>query len=146
MPPTSNARGPCVTKTRFAIIGCGFVADYYMTTLANHPGLALAGVWDRDAERLQAFCAYHQIKAYGSLDDVLRDETVAIIANLTTPESHYEISKAALLAKKHVYSEKPLAMTYRGGQDLIGFADNRQRDALLGPRQRSERRAPACGR
>jgi predicted dehydrogenase len=125
MPRTSNARGPCVTKTRFAIIGCGFVADYYMTTLANHPGLALAGVWDRDAERLREFSAFHQIKAYGSLDDVLRDESVAIIANLTTPESHFEISKAAILAKKHVYSEKPLALSFLEARDLIGFASNR---------------------
>lgn len=125
MPPTSNARGPCVTKTRFAIVGCGFVADYYMTTLANHAGLALAGVWDRDAERLQQFCAYHQIKAYGSLDEILRDESVAIVANLTNPESHFEISKAALLAKKHVYSEKPLALSYIEASDLIGFASNR---------------------
>jgi predicted dehydrogenase len=114
-----------VTKTRFAIIGCGFVADYYMTTLANHPGLALAGVWDRDAERLQQFCAYHQIKAYETLDEVLRDESVAIVANLTTPESHFEISKAALLARKHVYSEKPLALTYVEASDLVGFAANR---------------------
>ncbi len=114
-----------MTKTRFAMIGCGFVADYYMTTLANHPGLELAGVWDRDEQRLGEFCAYHQIKAYGSLDDALRDETVAIIANLTTPESHFEISKAALLAKKHVYSEKPLALTYLEASDLIGFAANR---------------------
>jgi predicted dehydrogenase len=123
---TSNARGPWVTKTRFAMIGCGFVADYYMTTLANHPGLALAGVWDRDSERLAQFCAYHQIKAYGSLDEVLRDESVVIIANLTTPESHFEISKAALLAKKHVYSEKPLALSFIEASDLIGFAANRR--------------------
>jgi predicted dehydrogenase len=122
---TNNARGPCVTKTRFAIIGCGFVADYYMTTLANHPGLALAGVWDRDEARLQEFCGFHQIKAYGSLDDVLRDDSVTIIANLTNPESHFEISKAALLAKKHVYSEKPLALTYLEASDLVGFAANR---------------------
>jgi predicted dehydrogenase len=125
MAATNNARGPCVTKTRFAIIGCGFVADYYMTTRANHPGLALAGVWDRDEERLREFSAYHQIKAYASLDEVLRDESVAIIANLTNPESHFEISKAALMAKKHVYSEKPLALTYIEASDLIGFAANR---------------------
>ncbi|MBE7186031.1 MAG: gfo/Idh/MocA family oxidoreductase, partial [Methylobacterium mesophilicum] len=36
---------------RIAIVGCGFVADYYMTTLVNHPGLALVGVHDRDGER-----------------------------------------------------------------------------------------------
>ena len=133
MARTDNARGPWVTKTRFAIIGCGFVADYYMTTLANHPGLALAGVWDRDAERLRQFCGYHQIKAYESLDEVLRDESVAIIANLTNPESHFEISKAALLSKKHVYSEKPLALSYREASDLISFAENRHKTICSAP-------------
>jgi predicted dehydrogenase len=96
-----------------------------MTTLANHPGLALAGAWDRDEERLRQFCGFHQIKAFGSLDEVLRDENVAVIANLTNPESHFEISKAALLAKKHVYSEKPLALNYLEASDLVGFAVNR---------------------
>ena len=125
MPPTNNARGQWVTKTSYAIIGCGFVADYYMTTRANHPGLALAGVWDRDEARLREFCAYHQVDAYGSLDEVLRDERVTIIVNLTNPESHFEISKAALLAKKHVYSEKPLALSFLEASDLVGFAANR---------------------
>ncbi len=114
-----------MSKTTFAIIGCGFVADYYMTTLANHPQLALAGVWDRDAVRLQEFCAFHKVRAYASMDEVLQDASVTIIANLTTPESHFEISKAALMAKKHIYSEKPLAMTYVEANDLVSFAGNR---------------------
>lgn len=114
-----------MSKIHFAIIGCGFVADYYMTTLANHPDLVLSGVWDRDEARLRQFCAFHKVKAYESLDAVLHDASVTLIANLTTPESHFEISKAALMAKKHVYSEKPLAMTYVEAQDLVAFADNR---------------------
>ena len=114
-----------MTKTKFAIIGCGFVADYYMTTLGNHPGLVPAGAWDRDDQRLQQFCAYHDLRAYTSLEEVLQDPEVTIIANLTNPESHFEISKAAFFAKKHVYSEKPLAMTYAEANDLVSFAANR---------------------
>ena len=45
--------------TKIAFVGTGFVADYYMTTLQNHPGLQLAGVWDRDAARLSQFCDFH---------------------------------------------------------------------------------------
>jgi predicted dehydrogenase len=122
-----------VTKTTFAIIGCGFVADYYMTTLANHSDLVLAGVWDRDAARLAQFCNFHKVRAYASLDELLHDPSVTIVANLTTPDSHYEISKAAILAKKHIYSEKPLAMSFAEANDIVSFAQNRNLTLCAAP-------------
>ena len=73
---------------KIALVGTGFVADYYMTTLANHPALSLAGVWDRDAARLEAFRAFHSVPAYAGLDALLADPAVGIVVNLTTPESH----------------------------------------------------------
>jgi predicted dehydrogenase len=122
-----------VTKTTFAIIGCGFVADYYMTTLANHSDLVLAGVWDRDTARLTQFCEFHKVRAYASLDELLHDPEVVIVANLTTPDSHYEISKAAILAKKHIYSEKPLAMSFAEANDIVSFAQNRNLTLCAAP-------------
>jgi predicted dehydrogenase len=126
-------RGQCVTKTSFAIIGCGFVADYYMTTRANHPDLALCGVWDRDAARLAQFSKFHKVRAYSTLDELLHDPNVVIVANLTTPESHYEVSRAAILAKKHVYSEKPLAMNFAEANDIVSFAQNRNLTLCAAP-------------
>jgi len=41
--------------TGVAFVGTGFVADYYMTTLANHPELQLIGVWDQNPHRLEQF-------------------------------------------------------------------------------------------
>ncbi len=122
-----------MTSTNFAIIGCGFVADYYMKTLPNHPGLALAGVWDLDSARLGQFAAFHKARAYVSLDELLHDPQVTIVANLTTPQSHYEISKAAILAKKHVYSEKPLAMSFAEANDIVSFAQNRNLTLCAAP-------------
>ena len=110
---------------KIAIVGTGFVADYYMTTLANHPELVLAGAWDRDAARLQAFCAFHGVSAYAGLDALLGDPGVGIVVNLTTPESHYEISSRALGAGKHVYSEKPLAMDFAQARELVSLARQR---------------------
>ncbi|WP_332680628.1 Gfo/Idh/MocA family protein [Bosea sp. (in: a-proteobacteria)] len=107
---------------KIAIVGTGFVADYYMTTLGNHPGLALAGVWDRDEARLQAFRAFHGVCAYPDLEALLGDPAVGIVVNLTTPESHYEISRRALAAGKHVYCEKPLAMSFEQAQELTLLA------------------------
>ncbi|MFE0235011.1 Gfo/Idh/MocA family protein [Brucella anthropi] len=105
-----------------AIVGTGFVADYYMTTLRNYPELKLRGVYDRSPERLKAFCAHYSVSAYESFETVLADPDVQIVVNLTTPESHFEISHAALSAGKHVYSEKPLAMNFEDAEALVAFA------------------------
>jgi predicted dehydrogenase len=111
--------------TGIAFVGTGFVADYYMTTLANHPQLRLVGVWDRDAVRLDAFARYWKVSPYASLDAVLADPTVSIVVNLTTPESHYAVNRAALTAGKHVYCEKPLAMTVEEASELVALARER---------------------
>ncbi len=108
---------------KIALVGTGFVADYYMTTLANHPALALAGVWDRDAARLEAFRTFHNVPAYSDLDALLADPAVQIVVNLTTPESHYEITSRALAAGKHVYCEKPLAMGLAQAELLVAQAE-----------------------
>jgi predicted dehydrogenase len=111
---------------RVAIVGCGFVADYYVRTLPARPELELIGVMDRDAERAGRFARYYSLSRYGSLDELLADQRVEIILNLTNPISHYEVSKRALLAGKHVYSEKPMAMRLDEATELVELAESRQ--------------------
>ena len=107
---------------RIAIVGCGYVADMYMQTLPGFTSLTLLGAFDRDAARLAAFTAFHKIPAFGSLAALLADERVEMVVNLTNPRSHHEVSLAALNAGKHVYSEKPLAMTMVEAEELIATA------------------------
>ncbi len=110
---------------RFAIVGCGYVADYYLATLVNHPELELTGVFDRDPERAHRFASHHGLRRYGSFDELLGDPSVALVANLTNPRSHFEISSAALQAGKHVYSEKPLATSLPQAEQLVEIAESR---------------------
>ncbi|WP_306117712.1 MULTISPECIES: Gfo/Idh/MocA family oxidoreductase [unclassified Roseitalea] len=110
---------------RFAMIGTGFVADYYMTTLANHGGLTPTGAWDRDRERLGRFCAHWTLTGYETCQELLGDSRVDAVAVLTDPGSHYELAKAALDAGKHVYCEKPLALTLTEARRLVTLADAR---------------------
>jgi len=112
-------------ETYIAIVGCGFVADYYMATLAQYSWMRVAGVFDIDARRLDAFGAYYRLPIYSSLDRLLADQRVSIIVNLTNPRAHYEISRRCLEAGKHVYSEKPLAMHYAQAKELVELAENR---------------------
>ena len=53
--------------------------------------------------------------------------------NLTNPRSHYEVSRACLLAGKHVYSEKPLAMSLPDARDLVDLAAAQHREISAAP-------------
>ncbi len=110
---------------KIALVGVGFVADYYMTTLYNHPHLSVAGAFDRSPERLRQFCSFYGVRPYPDLATLLADPEPTIVVNLTTPEAHFEVSRDALLAGKHVYTEKPLAMTVDEALALAALADER---------------------
>ena len=116
-----------------AIVGCGYVADYYIATLRFHPELKLLGVMDRDAERAALFSRLQKVPAYPTLDAVLGDPKVEMVLNLTNPGAHYEISKVALLAGKHVYSEKPLAMQMDQATELVELAEARNLQLASAP-------------
>src|SRR6266850_1372810 len=110
---------------RLAIVGCGYVADYYLATLVNYPELELKGVHDRDSARAERFALHHGAKRYGTLAELLADREVDLVANLTNPRSHFEVSSAALLAGKHVYSEKPLATSLPEAERLVEMAESK---------------------
>lgn len=107
---------------KIGVIGCGYVFDHYMTTLAKHPRLEIAGIADRNMERARAVGAYYGLHVYDSADDILSDDSIDIIANFTSIESHNAISTAALKAGKHVYSEKPLVTDMKEARALARLA------------------------
>lgn len=123
---SQHERDENVPPTRVAIVGCGFVADFYGRTLTRHPELELIGVMDRDSSRAAKFASLHRIEVYSSLKALLDDARVEVVINLTNPESHFAISKAGLEAGKHVYSEKPLAMTVAEAEELVALAEARK--------------------
>ena len=108
-----------------AIVGCGFVADYYLATLPSYPELKLIGVTDRDPDRAARLAAFHSVPRFGSLDDLLSDGRVELVINLTNPRSHHDVTKTCLEAGKHVYSEKPFAMELEEAQELVAIAERR---------------------
>jgi predicted dehydrogenase len=109
---------------KIGVIGCGYVFDHYMATWARHPGLALKGVADRNRARRDVVAEAYKLKAYASNEELLADPEIAIVVNLTSIDSHVEVTRAALLAGKHVYSEKPLAPDIAEARALIELAES----------------------
>ncbi|MGP4112724.1 Gfo/Idh/MocA family protein [Streptomyces sp. 4N509B] len=108
-----------------AVVGCGFVSDFYLDGLADHPGLALAGVHDLLPERAARVARRHGVRVYEDLPRLLADERVSVVLNLTPPKAHAGVTLAALAAGRHVYSEKPLATTLADGREIVEEAERR---------------------
>lgn len=106
------------------LIGCGFVADLYMRSFALYDDIQIIAAHDIDAARLTAFCAHWDVPPQAQLQgffDALPEG--AIVLNLTNPAAHYEVNRACLAAGRHVWCEKPLALTVEDAQALKAMAD-----------------------
>ena len=110
---------------KVAIVGCGYIADYYAATRAAHPDVEWAIAWDRDQTRLDAIARRWNVRAARSLEEICDSRDVDIVLNLTNPRSHYDITAQCIRAGKHVYSEKPLGMTAAQSIQLADLADSR---------------------
>jgi predicted dehydrogenase len=125
-------RGPALTAERTiraAFVGAGDVAQkLYAPTLAAP--VEFAGATDPIAERARDLVERYGGRQYGSLEEILGDDSVDVVVVLTPHDTHEPIARTALLAGKHVFCEKPLALTYEGAQGLVDLA--RERSVRLG--------------
>ena len=113
-------------RGRVAIIGAGFVADLYMRSLQTFPEISVSAVYDIDAARLETFCTHWNAPKAESLDAALNGASPPdLVLNLTNPHAHFAVSKAALEAGRHVYSEKPLATAMSDAHELHAMAEGR---------------------
>jgi predicted dehydrogenase len=114
-----------MTLTGIAIIGCGYVFDHYMATLPQHGNLRICGIHDRDSAAQYRAAGYWKLPTYPNLAAALADPAVSIVVNLTSIESHAEVTRAALMAGRHVYSEKPFVTDLAEARALMALAEER---------------------
>lgn len=107
-----------------AIVGCGFVADLYMASLARHPQVTVLGAHDRDAARLAAFTTHWNLPGFDSVEALLRARP-ALVLNLTNPSSHAGITRQCLEAGFNVFSEKPMVLDMADACALHALARDR---------------------
>jgi predicted dehydrogenase len=107
-------------RVKIGIVGCGRVIERYEPMLQRARMLDIASCADLDEARARAVADVFGARALAP--DQLITSDVAIVLNLTPPAAHAEVARAALEAGKHVYSEKPLAITREDGRALVELA------------------------
>lgn len=85
-----------------------------------NPGFELYAVWERTKNLAAA--AYPGVKTVRSLEEILSDSAVELVVINTPNATHFEYSKQALLAGKHIVVEKPFTITAAEGEELIRIA------------------------
>jgi predicted dehydrogenase len=114
-----------MTPLGIGIVGTGNIAGGYAKDALTHPEIRLVAATDLDPARAALFAETYGCRAHASLDDLLADDEVDIVINLTVHQAHYEVTKRALEAGRHVYSEKPLALRSSEARELVELAANR---------------------
>ena len=122
---------------RIAMIGCGDISGIYLKNLTHvFQEVELLGVCDLIPERAQRAQNYVKgeiekgaavpvPKIYKDMYEAFADPEVQVILNLTRPYEHFDVSEKALLAGKHVYSEKPLGISMEEGTRLVSLAEEK---------------------
>lgn len=112
-------------KMKVALIGSGMISGIYLENLKNQFDIfELVGCSDLIPERSKARADEFGIHDMTN-EEILSDPSIEMIINTTYPISHYEVSKAALLAGKHVYCEKMTTLTVEQSTELLTLAHER---------------------
>ena len=86
---------------------------------------------EQDRSTAQALCTQHG-GAIANFEQVLTDASIAAVAIATPAVLHYTLAKAALEAGKHVFVEKPLALTLGEAEELVSMAERIDRRLMVG--------------
>lgn len=107
-----------------AFVGVGNISGIYLKNITTRfTEMKIVGLCDLVREKAEAAAAEYGIaKIYTDMHEVFADPQVDIVLNITRPYQHYEVTRQALLAGKHVYSEKPLGASIDEGRALVKLA------------------------
>ncbi|MGO7423742.1 Gfo/Idh/MocA family protein, partial [Rhizobium ruizarguesonis] len=111
------------------IIGCGNISTTYFSLAPLFRGLKVLACADINAQAAEARAKEYGVKAQ-TIDELLVNDEIDVVVNLTIPDAHFRVSKAILEAGKHVYSEKPLVLSLEEGEELRRIA--KQKNLAVG--------------
>ena len=109
---------------RVGIIGCGNISETYFECQNLFNNFNVVACADINIEAAKSSAEKYNVKAF-SVEDILSNEHIDIIINLTIPSAHKEIIMKSLNAGKHCFSEKPLAINFNEGLEISELASSK---------------------
>lgn len=107
---------------KVGVIGCGNISPIYFENVPGFKELEIAACADLDESRARERADRYGIPKACGVDELLADPEIDIVLNLTIPKAHADIHLRALIAGKHTYGEKPLALDVEDGERILTLA------------------------
>jgi predicted dehydrogenase len=108
---------------KVAVAGVGFIGPVHIESLRRVPGIEVVAIChSNEKAALEKAAALHVPSSYTGFEKMLREEVLDCVHICTPNDLHYNMTKAALLAGKHVVCDKPLAMTVTEAAELLQLA------------------------
>jgi predicted dehydrogenase len=114
--------GGAVTALRIGVVGAGQISGAYLATLRRLANVEVVAVCDLDEARARAAAAATPGVRPLAVAELLAADDVDLVLNLTIPAAHAEVAHAAIAAGKHVYGEKPFAVTTGQAREVLAAA------------------------
>lgn len=112
-------------KITAAVVGCGMISGIYLKNLTSR----FAGIFVKSCCAAHLESAQKKADEFGiqpcTFEEILGDSEVDLVIVLTPAPTHYGLIKAALLAGKHVYTEKTMTLTAAEARELCALADEK---------------------
>lgn len=107
---------------RYALVGCGGFGRFCLAQYQSLESLKLVAVTDASPVLAQQVAKDFNLEQVGSIQELIARPDIDIMHLATPPGTHYELTRAALEAGKHVLCEKPLTLTTEDAARLIEIA------------------------
>src|SRR5260370_10072676 len=121
-----------MNATTIGVIGCGYWGPNLLRNFAENETAQLRWICDTDPERLGAMARrYPAAQTTTDYQKLLADTALDAVSVVTPVATHFQITKEALLAGKHVLVEKPLTATAREAEELIELANRNARILMV---------------
>ncbi|MGQ0539085.1 MAG: Gfo/Idh/MocA family protein [Gemmatimonadaceae bacterium] len=129
-PPSRTRHKPL----RLAFLGCGrATAELHLPALRHVPEFAVVELSDHDAARAAILARRFSVqRLQRSLAEICADSNVDAVAVCTPPDAHAESAVAALDAGKHLFVEKPLALTLADCDRIVAAGERARGAAVVG--------------
>lgn len=113
-------------QTRIGIIGCGVISNTYIRDIQRfYDKLYICACADINTALAKEHAAKYNIPTGCSVDELLSADEIEIVVNLTPPQFHTEINSKILLAGKHLFCEKPFALTLSDADEILRLANEK---------------------
>ena len=111
-----------IKPVRVAVIGCGAISGIYFENMTRRFSiLEVAACCDLNEKLAQAVSQRYHLPVM-TMEEIMADESIELVVNLTPPAAHYGVIRALLEHGKHVYTEKVLCVQPEQARELAALA------------------------